>query len=118
MILLSCEVEFLNKNIRYRMIKNQNDYYLLDMETSIWSVLFPFIFWFMPQKVYKVDSKTAEKMKAPTLDSKKFMYILLLSIVVQVFLVYFSKDLLNFVISTSLLANILIVTVSSLIIIY
>lgn len=60
------EVNFLKTNVRYRIIHIADDYYLLDMERSIWLMFMPVLLWLMPQKMYKVDADIAKELSVPT----------------------------------------------------
>ena len=60
-----CTVERSFKNTRYRILFSDDNYYLLDMNKSYWSIFFPFLFWFFPNKVYKISSEIAESLRVP-----------------------------------------------------
>lgn len=61
-----CTVERSFKNTRYRILFSDDNYYLLDMNQSYWSIFFPFLFWIFPNKVYKISSEIAESLRVPT----------------------------------------------------
>lgn len=63
---MNCEVNFLKTNVRYRIIQIADDYYLLDMEKSIWLMFMPVLLWLMPQKIYKIDADIAKELSVPT----------------------------------------------------
>ena len=58
-------LEFLFKNVRYKLLRVKDEYYLLDMDRLAWSIVFPFIYWFVPHPVYRIDEATYEKLKVP-----------------------------------------------------
>src|SRR5699024_4006847 len=62
------EVERPNKNIRYKLVKVEDEYYILDLDRPIWLILFPFAYWFKTHWVYQIDQATYE-LKQP--DEKK-----------------------------------------------
>src|SRR5699024_9079642 len=63
------EVERPNKNIRYKLVNVEGEYYILDQDRPIWLILFPFIYWFKSHVVYQINQATYEKLKQP--DEKK-----------------------------------------------
>ena len=63
------EVERPNKNIRYKLVNVEGEYYILDQDRPIWLILFPFIYWFKSHIVYQINQATYEKLKQP--DEKK-----------------------------------------------
>ena len=63
------EVERPNKNIRYKLVNVEGEYYILDQDRPIWLILFPFIYWFKSHIVYQIDQASFEKLKQP--DEKK-----------------------------------------------
>ncbi|MEC5425186.1 DUF443 family protein [Virgibacillus sp. C22-A2] len=63
---MNCEVQHLEKNIRYRILIINGEQSILDMERSIWKIVFPFLFWLLPSPVFKVnDPAIVEKLKEP-----------------------------------------------------
>ncbi|WP_077596338.1 DUF443 family protein [Oceanobacillus kimchii] len=52
---MNCEVQHLDKNMRYRILIINGEHYILDMERSFWKIIFPFLFWMLPSTVFKVD---------------------------------------------------------------
>jgi len=63
------EVERPNKNIRYKLVNVEDEYYILDQDRPIWLILFPFVYWFKSHLVYQINQATYEKLKQP--DEKK-----------------------------------------------
>lgn len=63
---MNCEVNLLTKNARYRIIHISGEYYLIDIEKSIWLLFLPILLWLMPHKVYKINAEIAEELRAPT----------------------------------------------------
>ncbi|WP_077596333.1 DUF443 family protein [Oceanobacillus kimchii] len=54
---MNCEVQHLDKNIRYRILIINGEQYILDMERSFWKIIFPFLFWLTPSPVFKVEDQ-------------------------------------------------------------
>src|SRR5699024_4970133 len=63
------EVERPNKNIRFKLVNVEDEYYILDQDRPIWLILFPFAYWFKSHIVYQINQATYEKLKQP--DEKK-----------------------------------------------
>ncbi len=59
------EVNLLTKNARYRIIHMDSEYYLIDIEKSIWLLFLPILLWLIPHKVYKINEKMAEELRSP-----------------------------------------------------
>lgn len=68
-LIMDGEMNLLKKNIRYRTVDLEGESYILDMETSIWPIFLPFLFWLIPQKMYKVDTEIARELREPTAGS-------------------------------------------------
>ncbi|MBO1002265.1 DUF443 family protein [Pseudogracilibacillus auburnensis] len=62
---MKCKVEHVYKNIRYKILNINEDIYILDMGKYIWLFLFPFVFWFIPHKAYKIDNATFKRIQMP-----------------------------------------------------
>lgn len=59
------KVERPDKNIRYKLMNVENEYYILDQDKPIWAILFPFIFWLKSHTVYQIDQAIFERLKQP-----------------------------------------------------
>ncbi|WP_339177692.1 DUF443 family protein [Oceanobacillus sp. FSL W7-1293] len=58
------KVESVIKNLRYRFLIINQEYYLIDIWQSMWQMLIPFSFWIFPKSVYKVqDTNILKKLK-------------------------------------------------------
>ena len=57
------EVERPNKNIRYKLVKINDEYYVLDQDRPIWLILFPFIYWFKSHLVYQINESAYKRLK-------------------------------------------------------
>lgn len=71
-------VSFLTRNMRYRIVQKGDEHYILDMEQSIWPIFIPFLFWIIPQRMYKVDAKIVKQLKTPTSGSNNSIAIVLI----------------------------------------
>ncbi|QOY79055.1 DUF443 family protein [Staphylococcus aureus] len=57
-----CETEIINKNPKYRVVKYDDEYLLIDL-VSTWLVyFFPFINWFIPKRCAKISREEYEKL--------------------------------------------------------
>ncbi|HDA2257844.1 TPA: DUF443 family protein, partial [Staphylococcus aureus] len=57
-----CETEIINKNPKYRVIKYDDEYLMVDV-ISTWLVyFFPFINWFIPKKYAKISREEFESL--------------------------------------------------------
>lgn len=64
-------VKFILKNNRYRLIHTKSNYYLIDADHSIWGYIFFFFNWFIPQKAYIIDERTADDLVVQRLNAKR-----------------------------------------------
>ncbi|GIO23664.1 DUF443 domain-containing protein [Oceanobacillus sp. J11TS1] len=61
---MNCEVRHLAKNMRYRILIIDGEQYILDMERSLWKIIFPFLFWLVPSQIFKIeDQSIVEQLK-------------------------------------------------------
>ena|SRR5699024_393571 len=51
------EVKHLANNERYRILKIDGETYIMDIEGSFWKIIFPFLFWLLPNHVFKVNNQ-------------------------------------------------------------
>lgn len=110
-------VEFLTKNRQYRIVRMAGEHFILDVEKSIWLVFIPFLFWFMPQKMYKVDANIVEELKTPTSGSFNLGGFILIGAGGGAILAPLLKPILNFTIQSTLLVNLFLLIGSAAIII-
>lgn len=63
---VKCQVKPMYKNLRYRFLITESNYYIVDMGHSYFKILFPFLFWLFPTPIYKLEDVTLlEKFKSP-----------------------------------------------------
>ncbi|MFD1068248.1 DUF443 family protein [Oceanobacillus locisalsi] len=83
---MKCTVRRATKNLRYRILTIRGENYILDMGgASLWKMLFPFFYWLLPNRVYKVeDTEIVEQLTAPTVKEKmgssQFLWTIIASI--------------------------------------
>lgn len=54
---MKSEVRHLANNERYRILVIDGETYIMDIESSFWKIIFPFLFWLVPNSVFKVDDQ-------------------------------------------------------------
>lgn len=69
---MKCTVRRVVKNQRYRILLIEGEKYILDMGgSSLWKMLFPFLYWILPNRVFKVENiEVIEELTAPTIKQK------------------------------------------------
>ncbi|MQK60865.1 DUF443 family protein, partial [Escherichia coli] len=50
-----CESKIINKNPKYRIIKYNDEYLMIDIISTWISLFFPFINWFIPKRYVKIS---------------------------------------------------------------
>lgn len=115
---MDSEVEFLMKNRQYRIIRMAGENFILDLEKSIWLIFIPFLFWLMPQRMYKVDVNIVEELKAPTSGANNSGGIVMIGAGGAAILSPLIKPILNFTIQSTVLVNLLLLIGSAAIIIF
>lgn len=65
------EVKHLANNERYRLLVIDDKTYLMDIEESFWKVIFPFLFWLIPNPIYRLDDEaTVDQLKTKKMERK------------------------------------------------
>lgn len=83
---MKCNVRRTAKNFRYRILTIKGEKFILDMGgASLWKMLFPFFYWLLPNRVYKVENpEVVKELIAPTLKEKagssQFLWMIVASI--------------------------------------
>lgn len=63
---MKCNVKGIYKNLRYRILMTEEEYYIVDMGQSYMKVLFPFLFWMFTTPAYKLnDLNILDELKNP-----------------------------------------------------
>lgn len=61
---MDSDIQNVSKNPRYRILEIKGERFVLDMWGSFWKIVFPFLFWMFPNKIYKLeDPNVVEKLK-------------------------------------------------------
>lgn len=108
---MECRVDLLSKNRRYRILNIDDKHYILDIETSIWPIFFPFLFWLMPQKIYKIDFETVKKLKVSVSGTSNLGIIMIVGIGGSAVLSRILQPMLDFSIQTTTLGNVVMLII-------
>ncbi|MBP1971417.1 putative membrane protein (TIGR01218 family) [Virgibacillus natechei] len=87
---MKCTVRRTSKNLRYRILTIRGEKYILDMGgASLWKMLFPFFYWLLPNRVYKVEKpEIVEQLTASTVKEKmgssQFLWTIVASIMASI----------------------------------
>jgi len=74
---MKCEVQHLANNERYRILMIDGEAYIMDIESSFWKVIFPFLFWLIPNHVFKVEDQTViERLKTERMKKAGGSYLI------------------------------------------
>ncbi|HCU8311082.1 TPA: DUF443 family protein [Staphylococcus aureus] len=60
--MLLCESKIINKNPKYRIIKYNDEYLMIDIISTWISLFFPFINWFIPKRYVKISREEFENL--------------------------------------------------------
>ena len=60
--MLLCESKIINKNPKYRIIKYNDEYLMVDIISTWISLFFPFINWFIPKRYVKISREEFENL--------------------------------------------------------
>lgn len=114
---MNCKVNLLEKNARYRIIHIAEEYYLIDIEKSIWLLFLPILLWLMPHKVYKINAEIAEELRAPASYSKSSKGVVWLGAGGAAVLTPLAQPLLGQTIGLTLFVNLLLLIILTAIVI-
>lgn len=62
------EVRRVKGNGRYRILIYNEEYYLIDIGTSFWTNIFPYLFWIFRNPGYKIDREVALQLTIKSKD--------------------------------------------------
>ncbi|MBD1221047.1 DUF443 family protein [Virgibacillus halodenitrificans] len=63
---VNCEVEFVNKNMRYNLLTINGETYIFDKDRSFWVFFFPFAIWLSSHFAFRIDDKSKiDQLKNP-----------------------------------------------------
>ncbi|WP_208591436.1 DUF443 family protein [Gracilibacillus suaedae] len=116
---MKCEVQRVYKNPRFRILKIDEETYILDMGKSIWKTLFPFLTWIVPNTIYKVDGEEINsKMKYLEREKSNDKSLAILGTGIGIFLANLLRPLTEyFNIQSTMLVNSVIATFMMLLIV-
>ncbi|MFC0015760.1 MULTISPECIES: DUF443 family protein [Allobacillus] len=117
---MKCTVQGVYMNLRYRIVTIDEKDYIVDLGDSIWKILFPFLYWMLPNTAYQVNHyELIEKIKAPKVKQKSTTREGLLAGLMGVLLASFLQPLMRFFdIEGTTLINSSIVLISFLLVIF
>ncbi|MEN8970562.1 DUF443 family protein [Staphylococcus aureus] len=89
---LLCESRVIDKNAKYRIIKYNDEYFMIDLSSNYISYLLPMINWFIPKKGVRLSVKEVEKLDTikPQKNSALNWYIGLSVLLTVIFRKYIS----------------------------
>ncbi|MFD2655181.1 MULTISPECIES: DUF443 family protein [Gracilibacillus] len=116
---MKCEVQRVYKNPRFRILKIDEESYILDMGKSIWKTIFPFLTWIVPNTIYKVDGEEINsKMKHIERDKSNDTSLGILGTGIGIFLAYMLRPLTDyFNIQSTMLVNSVLATLMLLLVV-
>ncbi len=69
--MMECKVQGVYMNLRYRILCIGDERFILDMGDSFWKIIFPILYWILPNTAYKIDNQEMiEKIKVPGVERK------------------------------------------------
>src|SRR5699024_1523281 len=115
---MDCKVQDVRKNIRYKILTINGEDYLLDIRPTLLKVLFPFLFWRFPFKIFHIDDALLEELKLKKKKQKASVNTVLFVGGTAVFISkYFLDSLVEFLeLHTSVMLNVIIVVLAILIV--
>lgn len=57
------EIVIPHRKARYRIFEVEGSYYMLDLDRPLLSILFPFIIWFIPHRIYQINEEIYEELR-------------------------------------------------------
>ncbi|QKY71667.1 DUF443 family protein [Lentibacillus sp. CBA3610] len=111
---MNCKAQGVYKNPRYKILTVNDEKYVLDMGgRSFWKILFPFVYWILPNTAYKVnDLEIIETIKTPEVEQTDTGWLSVLGGIVAIILANLLRPLANvFNIPSSPFVNSIIVMI-------
>lgn len=65
------EIVIPHRKARYRIFKAEGSYYMLDLDRPLLSILFPFIIWFIPHRMYQINEEVYEELRKADKEKTK-----------------------------------------------
>lgn len=60
---MKTKVEYMYKNRRYKILRFNEAFYIVDMDRSFWLILFPFAFWTFPHYAFQISKETYKRIQ-------------------------------------------------------
>lgn len=60
---MKCKVESIHKNRRYKILRFNEAFYIVDMDRSFWLIFFPFAFWFLPHYAFQISKESYKRIQ-------------------------------------------------------
>src|SRR5699024_2909520 len=62
--MMNNKVRNIHKNARYKVLEVDEEYYILDMTSTYWLFILPFLNWFISYKGYKIDKSIVKEIQS------------------------------------------------------
>ncbi|AIF45517.1 DUF443 family protein [Virgibacillus sp. SK37] len=94
---VNCEVEFVNKNMRYNLLTINGETYIFDKDRSFWVFFFPFAIWLTSHYVFRIDDKSKiDQLKNPKDSQSKSRLFSFLGVGVSILLANLLRPLMDY----------------------
>ncbi|APC49406.1 hypothetical protein BME96_14925 [Virgibacillus halodenitrificans] len=94
---VNCEVEFVNKNMRYNLLTINGETYIFDKDRSFWVFFFPFAIWLTSHYVFRIDDKRKiDQLKNPKDSQSKTGLFSFLGVGVSILLANLLRPLMDY----------------------
>ncbi|MCJ0929959.1 DUF443 domain-containing protein [Virgibacillus halodenitrificans] len=94
---VNCEVEFVNKNMRYNLLTINGETYIFDKDRSFWVFFFPFAIWLTSHYVFRIDDKSKiDQLKNPKDSQSKTGLFSFLGVGVSILLANLLRPLMDY----------------------
>ncbi|WP_060680875.1 DUF443 family protein [Virgibacillus halodenitrificans] len=94
---VNCEVEFVNKNMRYNLLTINGETYIFDKDRSFWVFFFPFAIWLTSHYVFRIDDKSKiDQLKNPKDSHSKTGLFSFLGVGVSILLANLLRPLMDY----------------------
>ncbi|WHX26451.1 DUF443 family protein [Virgibacillus halodenitrificans] len=94
---VNCEVEFVNKNMRYNLLTINGETYIFDKDRFFWVFFFPFAIWFTSHYVFRIDDNSKiDQLKNPKDFQSKTGLFSVLGVGVSILLANLLRPLMDY----------------------
>ena len=74
------KVQHLANNERYRLLTIDGETYIMDIESPFWKIIFPFLFWLFPNRIFKVEKRSViQRLKTEKMKGKGGSFYILVT---------------------------------------